>query len=240
MRHVSHLELDRWLLGAASGEHLEDHLSHCSACSEHVEGARKRLAELASAPLPDWVGSLAEAAPAREAERRPWWPRWRPLAPMLLGGALLAGAALVIQVMGDAEDASGPGYVASKGSPSVGVYVKRDERVFLWDGMQRVRVGDRIRLGIAPSEYRYVAVLSPSAAGLVPLYQSAVNGALELPVAWAIDAAGDAERLVVVLSQRPLSHAELGALAEGGPGALPNPAEAWVVEYVLYKQRGIE
>lgn len=126
-------------------------------------------------------------------------------------------------------------YVGTKGSPSVGVYVKRDDRVFLWDGNGPLQVGDHIRLGVAGAEYGHLAVLSAAEEGWAILYRGELTREGELPVAWSLDGQGDTEQLLVVLSHRALSDTELVQRAERGGEAEKN---TWVRKYVLPKQRG--
>jgi hypothetical protein len=237
--HASYLTLDRMQLGVSPPPEALHHVSACERCQAHVE--RLRAGETGAAreeQLPDWARSLSEVAPVPSVERprsrgerppRRWLSR-----PWLAAGfasVLCAGVGLWLGPLREPDAQPGP-YVAAKGGPSVGVYVKRDGRVFLWDRAERLRAGDRIRLLIAPGGYPQVAVSARLDTGLVTLYRGRIEGASELPVAWAVDEQGDAERLSVVLSRGVLSDAELARRDRGEPLA----TELWAEELVLPKQ----
>jgi len=250
VKHASPLQLDSLILGGPASAEALEHVGSCPVCSDYV--ARAQEFQRARGELPEWVVALGDSAPPdaaprpafahapRRTGRVPRWSRLR--SPLFLAAAALVGTLVLIRGVSTERPEPRPetehGYVGPKGSPSVGVYVKRKERVFLWDGTARLQVGDRIRLGIAGAEYPQVAVLSESKAGLVPLYRGELGAAGELPVAWSIDAEGDAERLMVVLSHRLLSEVELGEVGRRAQRGAALPPEIWVRQYVLPKQRG--
>lgn len=155
------------------------------------------------------------------------------LGAVALGAAALAGSWLVLRaaVERDGSDARTSYYVGAKGAPGIGVYVKRGARVFAWNGTEAIRAGDLLRLGVAAGNYRFIAVCSRSREGLITLYRGELRGNGELPVAWAVDDAGDAERLIVVLSDRPLSDHEVRAEAAAPRGS----SAVWSRELVLPK-----
>ena len=183
--------------------------------------------------LAAWAVSLGPSTPGASERARPARSPavWRWAAGAALAASTLAAAWSSVGSLAAPNDA--PAYVAAPDTPSVGVYVNREGRVFLWNGVDAVRPGDRIRLGIASGGYRHVAVSSRYATGLVTLYRGELGARSQLPVAWAVDADGDAERLVVVLSQRPLSDSEL---ADRERGKLA--ADVWARDVVLPKSGG--
>jgi hypothetical protein len=248
VKHVSSLELDSLILGGPASAAVLGHVGSCPVCSAYVAGAREF--QRSQAGLPEWVVALGNSA-APSALPQPAFPpaarqrtgpvaRWSRLGPPLLAAAALVGSLVLMRNVGSERPEPEHGYVGRKGGPSVGVYVKRQERVFLWDGAASLHVGDRIRLSIAGAEYRHVAVLSEAQAGLVPLYRGELRAPGELPVAWSIDAEGDAERLIVVLSHRLLSEVELADVGRRAQRAAPLPPDIWVGRYLLPKQRGAE
>jgi hypothetical protein len=238
-RHASWLELDRILLGLDPDGETAQHLAGCERCRTDLEGARAQRAALSDGAqrLPDWVMVLAGETPSALASHRPRAARragsWRATVGKLLLAAALASVGLVLSVSSRQGEGSEGAYVAAKGAPTVAVYVKRDGRVFTWDGVEKVRAGDGIRLAIAGAGYRFVGVLARMETGLVTLYRGELRGPSELPVAWTVDGDGDAERLVVVLSNRPLSDSELAARdrQRAGDGT-------WLHELVLPKAGG--
>jgi hypothetical protein len=237
VKHASSFELDLFILGEPLEEQTCAHVRGCARCSSYV--ARARQGSLGSTP--DWVTALGAAAAENDAPmqvraRAPgkvraarWW-----VAPLVFLHIAALGAGLLVH-QGEREPGGPEGpYVGTKGSPSVGVYVKRDDRVFLWDGSGPLQVGDHIRLGVAGAGYRYVAVLSAAGDGWVVLYRGELTAEGELPVAWSLDGQGDDEQLVVVLSHEAFSDTELAERAQRGAEAAK---DTWIRKYVLPKQR---
>jgi hypothetical protein len=236
VKHASYFELDLFILGEPLEEQTNAHVRGCARCSSYV--ARARQSSLADPP--DWVSALGVAGVANDAPmqvraRVPrkvpalrWWA-----APLVLASMALFAAGVLRPSEREPGGPEGP-YVGTKGSPSVGVYVKRDHRVFLWDGAGALQVGDQIRLAVAGAGYRHVAVLSAAGERWVVLYRGELTAEGQLPVAWSLDDQGDTEQLLVVLSQGPLSETELAERAERGAEAAK---DTWIRKYVLPKQR---
>lgn len=65
----------------------------------------------------------------------------------------------------------------------------------------------------------------------VVLYRGELTAEGELPVAWSVDDQGDAERLIVVLSRRVSSDAEL---AERARAEVQESDETWVRKYITH------
>jgi hypothetical protein len=230
------------LLGAELAPDTAAHLLGCEHCRAYVDRARAERASLGSdtAPLPPWLSRVATELPAGASAVTPprvrrgmvvrSWPRWALAAGV--GVALAVGAGLWPRVQTEYRVATEEPYVAAKGAPGVGVYVMREGRVFSWNGVDAVRAGDRIRLGVAPDDYRHVVVCTRHDHGLVTLYRGELRGASDLPVAWTIDGEGDAERLLVVLSHEPRSDAELRERDRRRASS----RDDWTFELVLPKQ----
>lgn len=238
-KHASSFELDLFALGEPLEEQTNAHVRGCAHCSSYVVLARQGV----RGNLPDWVTALgagaavendapvqAKAHATRKVRPLPWWA-----GPLVFVPVAALGAGLLV-LQGEREP-GGPDrpYVGTKGSPSVGVYVKRVDHVFLWDGNGPLQVGDHIRLGVAGADYRYIAVLSAAVEGWGVLYRGELTSEGELPVAWSLDGQGDTEQLLVVLSHRALSDTELAERAQRGAEA---DKDTWVRKYVLPKQRG--
>jgi hypothetical protein len=179
--HPSYLELDRAALGAEAAS-ARAHLARCERCRHYVE----RLARHEPRP-PAWVRELA---PSR-SPRRAWW----------FGGsfALVAAAAVAVVLLVFVRRDREPSYTTVKGAPSIAVHVKRGDDVFIWDGVERLMPGDRLRLEVAARDHRRVQVLT---AGDVSLFDAPLpaGGSLLLPAAWEVDAQPGAETLTVVLT----------------------------------------
>jgi hypothetical protein len=174
--HPSFLELDRLSL-EASTEATRLHVEACADCQAHVGRLQAEVA------IPAWV-------------RAPRPRRWRLFG--LAGTFATACVAVVVayQVAGfgshgaiEVEKASGPG---------LALYIKRGDRVILWDHQEPVYPGDSLRLQIAPQGFRHVRVTS----GVETLYDGDLaTGAMDfLPVSWKVDDAPGAETLDVTLT----------------------------------------
>jgi hypothetical protein len=214
-QHPSYLELDRHALGAATQLTTAAHIAACARCQRYLASA------LDAGEPPVWLeAALAALSPARRTRR------W-----VLAGASLAAAAALLLVLLGPGADRIA--YDGVKGAPAVGVYVLREGNVRLWDGAP-LQSGDRIRLEVAPEQYRRVSVFSVGQ-GQKPhrLYAGAVTpGARQvLPKAWQIDAAPAPEQLAVFFSDTEISvqAAEVLLLAR-------DPREVWLIHLALPKR----
>ncbi len=179
IEHPSFLELDRIALGVDAASATRTHLATCQRCRLHVE----RLSH--HEPVPAWVRELAPSRPARR-----WW---------MVGGGFALAAALALVLLVFVRHEPEPSYTTVKGAPTVAVHIKRGDEVFIWDGVEPVMPGDRLRLEVATTEHRRVQVLT---AGDVVLFDAPLpaTGSLLLPAAWEVDGAPGAEVLTVVLT----------------------------------------
>lgn len=174
--HPSFMTLDRAALGDVDAE-VKAHLEGCAACRDHVAKSSVAPDDLALARV------QRRAADASRA-RRPT-PPW-----IAAAAAVVIAVSAMLFLQKPAQDT-----LISKGAPSVAVYVRRGDTVFLWNGKDTLRSGDMIRLRIVPEEARYVTVAGQSG-------ESLYKGELAppettLPIAWRLDEKGDAERLRV-------------------------------------------
>ncbi|MFP2911337.1 hypothetical protein ACLESD_41200 [Pyxidicoccus sp. 3LFB2] len=125
-------------------------------------------------------------------------------------------------------------YVGIKGAPTVVVHVRHGEAVSPWDGTRPLVPGDSVRLEVAAHGYSRVLVSSRTPDGrFVTLHEGTLpDGGALLPTSWRVDAEGESEHLLVVLSRAPLAPEALRqVLSERS--ATP---DVWVTELQLPKQ----
>ena len=181
--HPSFRELDRIALGDDLPL-VRRHASACDACSAYLG---------------------TPAAPPTMAPLAPPPRRWRLPRLALIGApavaALAVAAALVL------PSAPKEPWIATKGAPSIAIFVKRGATMALWDGASPFQPGDRIRLRIAPHGFTHaaVAVFDPLTGGWSTLFEGEVGGEEKLiPGSWEVDAAPETERLLVALDAGPV------------------------------------
>jgi hypothetical protein len=197
--HPSFLALDRLAVAGHADPGTREHAERCATCLQYVDSIRR------GREVP--AGMIA----SRRTARRVW-------AGMAMAAMVaVSSAAVVIGTRRDpSEGADVDGYTTVKGHPAIALYVKRDERVFLWTSAQGVVPGDRLRLEIAPDGFSHVAVLAKPAGGqgsgrLEQLYAGSIDPRKPtlLPVAWRVDDRPGDETLVIVLSRAPLREESL-------------------------------
>jgi hypothetical protein len=201
-QHPSYALLDAAALGDESAAaQIAPHLGDCAACRDHIKAAQMPADDLALARL---------QRRAQETPKQASVIRWSYAAAAALVCVLAVGVANVLAPRHDV--------VTTKGAPSVAVYVKRGDTVFLWNGRAPLKVGDTIRLKIVPEDARFVEVRSDSGEAL---YHGALSPPeTELPVAWRLDDRGTSERLRVgfaVQEGKEISHVDLVLPKEGAP-----------------------
>ncbi len=214
--HPSFLELDRHALGLPAPK-TEAHLARCERCRRHLREVARVADER---PLPAW---LETRGPPRRTERL--------RARGVLIGAVAIAAALALAVLRDAPPKTP--YDGRKGAPSAWLHVLREGVARPWDGAP-LSTGDRIRLELAPQDFRHVSVFSlPAGAAPQLLYRGSVpaHARVALPKAWEIDAAPGPERIAIVFARVELSRAAAELTLRER-----DPAEVWVVELVLPKR----
>lgn len=217
--HPSFLELDRCFLRGETEAtpEVRRHLADCRRCAGYLQALRTAST---SASIPEWATKIdaqvaLHTAPIWPHERRAKSSRDRTrLRPWQLGGALViaAAAAVLVFIMPrptplphESQDS-----VRSKGAPMVSVYIKRDDRVWLWDGQDAVHPGDQLRLKISAEGYQHIAVAAPMSGSqqLRLLYSGALSSRqFLLPMSWVVDAQSDVEDLYVFLSRKTLPKA---------------------------------
>jgi len=210
--HPSFLELDRLALNTGAAE-TERHTASCAACAAHL-----RTIRLSPTAAPAWA-------------RRPSRPRI-PFLPTFGALAAVCAASVVFILVPREDDALA--VRAKAAAPSVAVYVKRGDRVSLWDGLSPLQAGDAVRLEVTPSGYTHLWVTTPVAdagARARVLYRGELPpaGTTVLPVSWRLDGDSGAEVLDVTLAKRPLDDLE---------STVP-PTDVWKTRLVLPRRRSL-
>jgi hypothetical protein len=170
---VSDLAIDRSLstelTQAAQGE-LESHVARCVRCGVRYDLiARQREAFFSRAP--DW-----ETFSEPQRRSRSHWLRWAS------GGALAAIAALCF--IGPALDTVAPQVAGlrTKGSPHIGVYIKRGDKVLQGASGDIVHPGDRLRFTYSNERDAQFALLHADQSG-AEIYFPVANTSVHLPAA---------------------------------------------------------
>jgi hypothetical protein len=176
--HPSFLELDRHAL-KASTEATRLHVDACAECQAYLGRLQMEVA------MPAWV---------REPRARA--SRWRIFA---LAGTFAAASVAGVVAYRAAGFGTSPAIGIEKANgPGLALYIKRGDRVILWDRREPVYPGDSLRLQIAPQGFRHVRVTS----GAEALYEGDLaTGATDfLPLSWRVDDAPGAETIDVTLT----------------------------------------
>jgi hypothetical protein len=242
---LSDLQLDALALGAldaAQARQAESHLSSCIRCSERRQGLAEatHVSAEALARSPSLPGSPPTAKAARRSTRRVW-----------VGGAMAAAAAAALlllvgrlPLLSDGELLSDGDVVRTKGTGSVGFFVRHAGVVRRGNERERVSPGDALRFVVTSTVPRFVAVLSRDGAGQVSVYHPSgpraarVEPGVERPLDTSVvldDVLGE-ERLYALTCSEPV---ELAAIREGLRQTSTEPA--WPVQcsierFVLIKQ----
>ena len=226
-RHPSEFALDRFAAGALPDPAaVSAHLEGCPECRQRLE-TRTSADEGFLARYPT-VEALAgrHPRPSRPASARP--PRWLVLR-LSLGGAIVAAAAVLLVVFprpGGAptvhdpraglEPRGGAALERVKGDSIVELAVRRGTQSFRFDG-QPLRTGDLIALRYS-TERRFLLLLTVEASGKISQLVPASGGASQaiqpgrkvlLAQGLRLDAYPGSERLVALLSDRPLPASEV-------------------------------
>lgn len=213
--HPSPYALDQL---AASGGALPAHVEGCPECQAYLARVN------ASRQPPAWLGGVEQ--------QRPRGPRW-----LWMGASMAAALALVVGLLLARMPGAGPErpdrYVGAKGAPEVVLHVKREDRVWTWSPGAAVQPGDLLRLTVIPAGFSQLLVATPEGNGWTPLFQGAVDPKREtdIPASWRVDAAGESEDLLIVLSRRPVRPEELSAMA----ATEPRGDDTWTIHLRIEK-----
>lgn len=217
--HPSYFALDRFALGEPD-ETTRSHVAACPRCAEYVESVQPT-----EAPMPL----------ALHRKRR------SPRAAIALGllVPLVAAAAALFYVRSSPpeEVAAIPRhdpYVGVRGTPAIGVYVRRGNAISLWDGNATFSPGDTIRVKVIPEGFEHVRVFAVENGRANELYSGRLvlddAGESLLPPAWQLDAEPGSETIVVVLGRGPAAELSNETLARDSDGT-----SLWVRRFVLPK-----
>jgi hypothetical protein len=207
-RHPSALALDRLALGVARAD-VAAHVAGCEAC-------RARMPTSApAAAVPAWARQL----PPRRRSRLSWLVGSRP---RVFGVAVAAFACAVVVWAGRGHLVEPGGtrpYVGTKGGPELWLYVKRGDRVTLWNGADAVTPGDLIRLKVQPDRFEHVSVFGAAKppGGYNRVYDGAIPSgeATALPFSLKVDAQPGDEALLIVLSSASVPADQVGKVLAG-------------------------
>jgi hypothetical protein len=202
--HPSRLQLDAYALGAKD-DATAAHAETCPDCSAHLQAVRVQL------PVPSWVPGATQ--PPR--------PRWR--------WAAAVAALATVAVIGFLVPKGATDEVTAKGAPTVQVWVNHSGRAAIWDGAAPLHPGDMVRFDVASAGYRQLTVVELQDGQLYQVLHSAPVAPHETSPAWRVDDEGTREEIGVLLSNGPLSEAELRASLKGH-GAV------WSKQWVFQKE----
>ena len=206
---------DAEIHGGPAAAAIVRHLEACERCQRR-DARRDALGQRFSEALGPALSRRLDVA-RRERPRR----RWRQYG---LGASLLAGAAAVVVVAARRPEA----YRATKGDLTVAIAARRGGAVFAVDPATEVGSGDELQFTVRDARAgagRYVLVGSVDGTGkFSAFYPASVEGrSVPLPPAGAplsppvvLDDAPGPERIVVVVSDRPVEGRVLAPLVESG------------------------
>lgn len=200
---ISDLAIDRYLAGELSvqrrGE-LEEHALACSRCDARLTDLRESAASMAET-LPPLPG----------VERRPMgWPVLLAVAAGLLLAVTLG--LLWLSSQSDAVDTSeAVATTRTKGRAHLTTYLRRDERVRVFDG-QQVRAGDELAFAYSSGVDTHLAIFDLDGGRVTPIFPndqrtfSAEAGAgVELDFAVMLDDSPTQESIVAIFCDAPQS-----------------------------------
>jgi hypothetical protein len=227
--HPSFLELDRHALGVVRAD-VAAHVTSCESC-------QARLAHPGPAPeIPAWARQLAP-------RRGSWfsWPALTRTRALAFAVTALACAALVWTAGGNfitrlAGSGATEDYVGTKGGPSLWLYVKRGDRVALWNGSDPVMPGDLLQLKVQPDRFTHINVFAANKTpgAYTTLYDATIASGqpTTLPSSFRVDAESGDEALLVVLGPESISPGEVATVLARDKGRY------WSHRFVLPKAGG--
>jgi hypothetical protein len=226
-----HYEIDAfWLAGRPAHHPFARHLEGCPACRAALEECAAAEAEFAADVFPRTIdGVVAALGSPRKEGRAPLGRRLIRLAPLAAAAvvALGLGAALLVSRRPSTRDDGA--YLGAKGSVGLEVYCRRGDRVLRLGGGDTMLPDDALRFvpRFDPGRARYAMVVSVDAAGAVSPYFPLDGDAARrvdapgrpLPGSVVLDDSAGAERLFLLVSERPFALPEVRAAAAAGLAA---------------------
>jgi hypothetical protein len=212
---------DAELHGGPGAAVVARHLDSCDRCQAR-RARRTALGRHFDAALREPLWHRIDAA----RRHRPWWRR------LGLAGPVLAVAAAVVVVATGHRDTHQGRYRGTKGDLAIEVAGRRAGAVFAVDSSTEVRPGDELQLTVRAARAAgggFVLAGSVDGTGkFSSFYPASLDGhsmplpppgtPLEPPV--VLDDAPGPERIVVVLSERPIEARVLAPLVETSPSNL--------------------
>jgi hypothetical protein len=220
MSCLSEFALDDFMLHQGGGAAAAAHVTACPSCRQRIDdraAQQQQYAAVTGPPL--WQ----EVLQRRAARRR----RWR--LPLLAGTLVLAGGMAMLMVVPRVDRP----YVGTKGAATatVAVAVHRGETLFAADAGHPVRAGDALRfIPQAPEGFRFVALGSRDGRGTFSLFYPSQPDERSLPLpapgealpgSIILDDAPGPERLLVALTDQPITGQQLRAAAATSVGDSP-------------------
>jgi hypothetical protein len=240
-RHLSSFHLEAIRVGAATREEqawAEAHSQACERCATLAGDLERFRQEFAAGRLAR-PPRTAPAAPPRWPARR--WAVVAVLGPL----AAAAGFALIARSPRKLAAPDQEPTVLEKGGPSLGIVVRRGERIFPARSGAPVRPRDQIRFVLRGVKQRYLLIASVDGSGRANVYvpysgkeSAPVTPAdrLEIEGSIVLDEQPGPERIFALLSRTPLTaetvRKSLTAIGAGGPESIRKtdvltvPAEA--------------
>jgi hypothetical protein len=220
--HPSYFALDRLALGVPDAE-TSEHVATCARCAAYIASITPL-----EAPMP------------LSMHRRKRTPRAVIAVSVLV--PLLAAAAIFLVLRASQapapiamNDAPRDPYIGTRGTPAIGLYVRRGASIALWDGAARFAAGDTIRIKVIPEGFDTVHVYALEQGRPTELYDGPLvpddAGETLLPSAWQLDADSGSETIVVVLSRGPFRTPTNDVLTRDRDGET-----LWVRRFVLEKE----
>lgn len=225
MTCLSQFELDDLLLHRQGGSpFVPMHVAGCDLCQKRMLNQRDDQQRFAVVAPRVW-----RAVVERRAARR---QRWRlailglPLAFAGVTAAMLLAPRVPVAPLDDSE---GRPYLGMKGISSLTIAVRRGDALFTVNRSQTVRAGDALRfIPRAPEGFRYVAIGSRDGRGVFSLFYPPQPEGWSLPLpapgealpgSIILDDAPGPERLIMILTDLPLTGEQLRTAAsiEGTP-----------------------
>ncbi|MDQ3266545.1 MAG: DUF4384 domain-containing protein [Myxococcota bacterium] len=222
VEHLPELKLRRLRAGELAGQDGFDaraHLGRCGACQDRLS-ALELEAQRFQAEIPFERFS----AGVHRAQRR---PRLRPaqwLTPVVALAAVLLVLVAVGPLLSSGKERETGGRIKGDRSKRgaevelrIAAAVGHPQRQATPQAPEVLSTGERVRIGFKPGEYRYLAAVSVDAQGMItPLYPEkgpslpvSEDGATHfLPGSLEFTGQG-AERVIVVLTERPLQMEEV-------------------------------
>lgn len=203
MDHVSTLKLHQLRyneLPANEAQQLQAHIGDCDRCRGRLQALDNQRAAFEMEAVPDAIRALAAK------QRQPSvWDRLQSAfrSPVLLGGLAVAAAAAVTVNIDFGN--------RSKGGESVEIIV---EGIDDWEPGDLIRAGDRIQIRVPGDDLEQVW-LGDGEELLAEFPMTPSNKWELVPISLLVDDVGEAEHIVVVLSNHPLTREEAEDAVDG-------------------------